>query len=150
MQSHFSITVLQSLWEKVKTLVKTEDLAKFYIIWDEISCYRQCSDPLDCSNCYAKSSAIEMKINRVWPSRPVTKSGRRETASVAESRGQGSELGRRQETLLAIYRASSSSLYRSTREAVLRLKRPIRGIDRSHSDSEIDQSIMMDTKYIKG
>jgi MULE transposase domain len=37
MQSHFSITVFQSLWEKVKTLVKTEDLAKFYTIWDEIS-----------------------------------------------------------------------------------------------------------------
>src|SRR6266850_1103799 len=37
MQSHFSITVFQSLWEKVKALVKTEDLAKFYMIWDEIS-----------------------------------------------------------------------------------------------------------------
>ena len=37
MRSHFSITVFQSLWEKVKTLVKTEDLAKFYTIWDEIS-----------------------------------------------------------------------------------------------------------------
>src|SRR6267142_5540960 len=36
MQSHFSITVFQSLWEKVKALVKTEDLAKFYMIWDEI------------------------------------------------------------------------------------------------------------------
>jgi hypothetical protein len=32
-------------------------------------------------------------------------------------------------------------LYSSTREAVLRLKHPIRGIDRSHNDSEIDQSI---------
>ena len=37
MRSHFSITVFQSLWEKVKILVKTEDLAKFYTIWDEIS-----------------------------------------------------------------------------------------------------------------
>src|SRR6267142_2692711 len=37
MRSHFSITVFQSLWEKVKALVKTEDLAKFYTIWDEIS-----------------------------------------------------------------------------------------------------------------
>ena len=32
MRSHFSITVFQSLWEKVKALVKTEDLAKFYMI----------------------------------------------------------------------------------------------------------------------
>lgn len=37
MRSHFSITVFQSLWEKVKILVKTEDLAEFYTIWDEIS-----------------------------------------------------------------------------------------------------------------
>src|SRR6267142_1730704 len=37
MRSHFSITVFQSLWEKVKALVKTEDLAEFYTIWDEIS-----------------------------------------------------------------------------------------------------------------
>ena len=37
MQLHFSITVFQLLWEKVKALVKTEDLAEFYMIWDEIS-----------------------------------------------------------------------------------------------------------------
>ena len=37
MRLHFSITVFQSLWEKVKILVKTEDLAEFYTIWDEIS-----------------------------------------------------------------------------------------------------------------
>src|SRR6267142_916271 len=37
MRLHFSITVFQSLWEKVKALVKTEDLAEFYMIWDEIS-----------------------------------------------------------------------------------------------------------------
>src|SRR6266850_539037 len=37
MRLHFSITVFQSLWEKVKALVKTEDLAEFYTIWDEIS-----------------------------------------------------------------------------------------------------------------
>src|SRR6267142_1162524 len=37
MRSHFSITVFQLLWEKVKAFVKTEDLAKFYMIWDEIS-----------------------------------------------------------------------------------------------------------------
>jgi hypothetical protein len=40
-------------------------------------------------------------------------------------------------------------LYSNTREAVLILKRPIRG-NRSHTEAEIDQSIMMDTWYIKG
>jgi hypothetical protein len=54
----------------------------------------------------------------------------------------------RQETLLAATGQVGDPLYSNTREAVLRLKHPIRGIDRSHSDSEIDQSIMMDTYYI--
>jgi hypothetical protein len=40
-------------------------------------------------------------------------------------------------------------LYSNTREAVLTLKRPIRG-NRSHTELEADQSIMMDTWYIKG
>ena len=48
---------------------------------------------------------------------------------------------RRQETLLAVIGQVGVPLYSSKREAVLTLKRPIRGIDRSHSDSEIDQSI---------
>ena len=37
MQSHFSTTEFQSLWEQVKSLVKTEDLAIFYNLWDDIS-----------------------------------------------------------------------------------------------------------------
>jgi hypothetical protein len=40
-------------------------------------------------------------------------------------------------------------LYSITGEAVLTLKRPIRG-NKSHTESEIDQSIMMDTWYIRG
>jgi hypothetical protein len=47
----------------------------------------------------------------------------------------------RQETLLAITEQVGDPLYSNTREAVLRLKHPIRGIDKSHSESEIDQSI---------
>src|SRR5712691_7483871 len=34
---HFITTQFQALWEKVKTWVITEDLAKFHNIWDEIS-----------------------------------------------------------------------------------------------------------------
>ena len=41
-------------------------------------------------------------------------------------------------------------LYNSTGEAVLTLKRPIRGVSGSHKESEVHQSIMMDTWYIKG
>ena len=37
MRSHFSTTKFQSLWERVKSLVKTEDLATFYNLWDDIS-----------------------------------------------------------------------------------------------------------------
>jgi len=37
MRSHFVTTQFQALWEKVKTWVITEDLAKFHNIWDEIS-----------------------------------------------------------------------------------------------------------------
>jgi hypothetical protein len=70
---------------------------------------------------------------------------------VIGSRGrEGNELLERQETLLAVTGQVGDPLYSGTREAVLRLKRPIRGIDRSHNDSETDQSIMMDTYYIKG
>jgi hypothetical protein len=52
---------------------------------------------------------------------------------------------RRQETLLAVIGQVRDPLYSSTREAVLTLKRPIRGIGRSHTELEIHQSIMMDT-----
>ena len=37
MRSHFSTSEFQSLWERVKALVKTEDLAKYYKLWDDIS-----------------------------------------------------------------------------------------------------------------
>jgi len=37
MHSHFITTEFQGLWEKIKIWVKTEDIAKFYNIWDEIS-----------------------------------------------------------------------------------------------------------------
>ena len=37
MRSHFLTTEFQSLWEWVKSLVKTEDLATFYNLWDDIS-----------------------------------------------------------------------------------------------------------------
>jgi hypothetical protein len=40
MRSHFSTDEFQALWDKIKTWVKTEDLAEFYRLWDEIS-----SDP---------------------------------------------------------------------------------------------------------
>ena len=56
----------------------------------------------------------------------------------------------RQETLLAVTGQVGDPLYSNTREAVCTLKRPIRGIDMSHSDLEIDQSIMMDMYYIRG
>jgi hypothetical protein len=53
------------------------------------------------------------------------------------------ELGKRQETLLAVLGQERTPIYSSTREAVCTLKCPIRG-------KEIRQSIMMDTRYIKG
>jgi hypothetical protein len=66
------------------------------------------------------------------------------------SRGrEGNELLRRQETLLAVTGQVVVPLYSITMEAVLRLEHPIRGIDTSHTDSEIIQSIMMDTYYIR-
>ena len=37
MRSHFLTNEFQSLWERVKALVKTEDLATFYRLWDDIS-----------------------------------------------------------------------------------------------------------------
>jgi hypothetical protein len=73
-----------------------------------------------------------------------------ETVSATGSRGpEGNELLERQETLLAVTGQVGHPLYSSTREAVHTLKHPVRGIDTSHSDSEIDQSIMMDTYYIR-
>jgi hypothetical protein len=39
-RSHLSTTAFQSLWEKLKILVKTDDLATFNMLWSEIS-----SDP---------------------------------------------------------------------------------------------------------
>ena len=36
-RSHFITTQFQALWEKIKSWVITEDLAKFDIIWEEIS-----------------------------------------------------------------------------------------------------------------
>jgi hypothetical protein len=72
------------------------------------------------------------------------------TVSTTGSRGhKGNGLLERQETLLAIIGQVGDPLYSNTREAVLRLRHPIRGIDRSHNDSEIDQSIMMDMYYIR-
>jgi hypothetical protein len=38
-------------------------------------CHRQCSEPLDCNNCYAKLSAIEMKINEALSLRSAAKPG---------------------------------------------------------------------------
>ena len=39
-QTHFVTNQFQALWDKIKAWVKTEDVAKFLKIWDEIS-----SDP---------------------------------------------------------------------------------------------------------
>ena len=39
-RSHFVTTQFQALWEKIKTWVMEDDLAKFFKIWDKIS-----SDP---------------------------------------------------------------------------------------------------------
>jgi hypothetical protein len=41
MWSHFATNEFLALWEKIKTWVKTDDLAKFSQLWGEIS-----SDPL--------------------------------------------------------------------------------------------------------
>ena len=35
-RSHFVTSQFQGLWEKIKTWVKTDDIAKFHNIWDEI------------------------------------------------------------------------------------------------------------------
>ena len=52
------------------------------MLQDGVLCQRayhcRCSEPLDCSDCYTKSSAIEMRIKRVLPPRPVARSDRRE------------------------------------------------------------------------
>jgi hypothetical protein len=37
MRSHFNTDEFQALWDNVKAWVKTEDLAEFHRIWDEIS-----------------------------------------------------------------------------------------------------------------
>jgi len=34
--SHFVTTQFQALWEKIKTWVMEDDLAKFFMIWDKI------------------------------------------------------------------------------------------------------------------
>jgi len=39
-RSHFVMSQFQGLWEKIKAWVKTEDIAKFFTIWEDIS-----SDP---------------------------------------------------------------------------------------------------------
>jgi len=39
-RSHFVTSQFQGLWEKIKAWVKTEDIAKFFTIWEDIS-----SDP---------------------------------------------------------------------------------------------------------
>jgi hypothetical protein len=58
---------------------------------------------------------------------------------------------KRQETLLAVTGQVGDPSYSSTKEAVHTLKCSIRRkVDRSHNDSEIHQSIMMDMWYIKG
>jgi hypothetical protein len=57
----------------------------------------------------------------------------------------------RQETLLAVTGQVGVPLYTGTREAVRTLKCPLRGkVGRSHNDSDMDQSITVDTYYIKG
>jgi hypothetical protein len=50
-----------------------------------------------------------------------------ELALSQEVEGNTSELSRRQETLLAVLGQERTPIYSSTREAVLRLKCPIRG-----------------------
>jgi hypothetical protein len=73
--------------------------------------------------------------------------------SATGSGGEGREVDciGRQETLLAAAGQVGDPLYSNTREAVLSLKRPIRGkIGRSHIEPETHQSIMMATWYIKG
>jgi hypothetical protein len=53
---------------------------------------------------------------------------------------------RRQETLLAVTGQVGDPLYSNTREAVLRLKRPIRGIDTRQSIRWIRATSMMGTE----
>ena len=62
-----------------------------------IVCHHRCSEPLDCNNCCAKSSVIEMRIDGALPPRQ-------------EVEDKGNELLERQETLLAVYRASRGLL----------------------------------------
>jgi hypothetical protein len=67
-----------------------------------------------------------------------------------QRKGEGNVIGVENKRLYLLSTGQVGDLlYSSTREAVLRLKLPIRRIARSHSDSEIDQSIMMDTYYIR-
>ena len=37
MRSHFITNEFQALWDKIKAWVKTDNLAEFYKLWDEIS-----------------------------------------------------------------------------------------------------------------
>jgi hypothetical protein len=67
-----------------------------------------------------------------------------------QRKGEGNVIGVEDKRLYLLSTGQvGDPLYSSTREAVLRLKCPIRGIARSYSASEIDQSIMMDTYYIR-
>jgi hypothetical protein len=54
-------------------------------------------------------------------------------------------LSKRQETLLAILWQERSAIYSNTREAVLRLKRPIRGMGKTvHYDGYVVHQGMME------
>jgi hypothetical protein len=54
-------------------------------------------------------------------------------------------LSKRQETLLAVLWQERSAIYSNTREAVLRLKRPIRGMGKTvHHDGYVVHQGMME------
>jgi hypothetical protein len=97
-----------------------------------------------------KLSAIEMRPDRALPSRPVAKSDGRELSPQQEVEDNGMDWVEDKRLYLPFTGQVGDSLYSNTWEAVHTLKCPLMGIDRSHNDSEIDQSIMMDTYYIKG
>jgi hypothetical protein len=67
-----------------------------------------------------------------------------ETVSTTGSRGQKVNWNMRQETLLAVYRASRGLLIQKYREAVRTLKCPIRGIDTRQSIRWIHATSMME------
>ena len=57
-RSHFVITEFESLWQKIKDLIKTDDQATFDRLWCEIS-----TDP-------SVPSSVVQYLNNVWMKRP--------------------------------------------------------------------------------